>query len=168
MSTASQPDMEKTLRLVGAIVLVSQDAERHLKIILPFIGTPENPSLSAAIQQREKLKNRPLGPLAKKFVDSTSTDSLDFATHMNYLVDTRNLVVHHFFETYGTRLSAGNHQEVFDSLDTLLGDLKNLLSMLEQVALVVFEGLRDVTFRDSPQYEQMAELCASFRKRVTS
>ena len=113
MSSSSQPDNERILRLVGAIVLVSQDAERYLKITLPFIAA-EDSSLGASLKRHEKLKKRTLGELAGKFVDSTTSDSLDFAKHMAYLVATRNQVVHHFNETYGVQLNAGSYQEVFD------------------------------------------------------
>ena len=116
MSSSSQPDNERILRLVGAIVLVSQDAERYLKITLPFIAA-EDSSLGASLKRHEKLKKRTLGELAGKFVDSTTSDSLDFAKHMAYLVATRNQVVHHFNETYGVQLNAGSYQEVFDSLE---------------------------------------------------
>jgi hypothetical protein len=167
MSNSSQPDNEKILRLVGAIVLVSQDAERYLKITLPFT-TSEDPSLDASLKRHEKLKKRTLGELAGKFVDSSTSDSLVFARHMAYLVATRNQVVHHFNETYGAQISAGAYQEVFDSLETLLANLKIFRSVVEQLALVIFEGLRDVTFRDTPEYEQMAALCASFRARIAS
>jgi len=167
MSSSSQPDNERILRLVGAIVLVSQDAERYLKITLPFTDSDDS-SLGALLKRHEKLKKRTLGELAGKFVDSTTSDSLDFAKHMAYLVATRNQVVHHFNETYGPQLTTGDYQRVYDSLETLLANLKIFRSVTEQVALAVFEGLRDFTFRDTPEYEQMASLCASFRARVAS
>ena len=88
MLSSAQPDNERILRLVGAIVLVSQDAERYLKITLPFTGS-EDPSLTAALKRHEKLKKRTLGELAGKFVDSTTSDSLDFAKHMADLGATR-------------------------------------------------------------------------------
>ena len=167
MSSSSQPDNERILRLIGAIVLVSQDAERYLKITLPFMGS-EDSSLSESLKRHEKLKKRTLGELAGRFVDSTTSDSLDFAQHLAYLVATRNQVVHHFNETYGEKLSSGSYQEVFDSLETLLANLKTFRSVVEQLSLAVLERLRDVTFRGTPEYEQMATLCASFRARVAS
>ena len=167
MSSSVQPDNERILRLIGAIVLVSQDAERYLKITLPFTGS-EDPSLAASLKRHERLKKRTLGELAGKFVDSTASDSIDFAKHMAYLVATRNQVVHHFNETYGAQLSAGSYQEVYDSLETLLANIKIFRSVVEQLALVVFEELRDVTFRDTPEYEQIASLCESFRVRIAS
>ena len=167
MSSSSQSDNERILRLIGAIVLVSQDAERYLKITLPFMGT-EDASLNESLKKHEKLKKRTLVELAGRFVDSTTSDSLDFEQHLAYLVATRNQVVHHFNETYGERLSSGSYQEVFDSLETLLANLKTFRSVVEQLSLAVFEGLRDVTFRGTPEYGQMATLCASFRARVAS
>ena len=167
MSSSASTDNEKILRLVGAIVLVSQDAERYLKVTLPFTDSDDS-SLDAALKRHEKLKRRTLGELAGRFVDSSKGDSLNLAKHMAYLITTRNQVVHHFNETYGTQLSTGAYQEVVDSLETLLANLKIFRSLMEQLALAVFEGLRDLTFRDTPEYEEMAALCASFRLRVAS
>jgi hypothetical protein len=167
MSRSSQLDIERVLRLVGEIVLVSQDAERYLKITLPFVSS-EDPSLAASLKRHEKLKKRTLGELTGKFVDSATSDSIDFARHMAYLVATRNQVVHQFDETYGAQLNAGSYQEVFDSLETLLVNLKIFRSVVEQLALSVFEGLRDITFHGTPEYEQMASICALFRARIAS
>jgi hypothetical protein len=165
---ASQPsDNERLLILVGAIVLVSQDAERYLKLALPFVKS-EDPSLGAALKRAEKLKKRTLGELTGKFVEASTSDTLYFAQHMAYLVAARNQVVHHFNETYGAQISAGAHQEVIESLKTLLANLKSYRAHLEHVALTVLEGLRDVTFRNTPEYSQMAELCASFRSQIAS
>ena len=167
MATSQRSDNEKILILVGAIVLVSQDAERYLKLALPFVKS-EDPSLGAALKRVEKLKKRTLGELTGKFVEASTSDSLDFAQHMAYLVATRNQVVHHFNETYGAQISSGAHQDVLGSLETLLANLKSYRAVLEQVALTVLEGLRDVTFRNTPEYSQISELCASFRSRVAS
>ena len=167
MTASQQSDNEKILILVGAIVLVSQDAERYLKLALPFVKS-HDPSLGAALKRAEKLKRRTLGELTGKFVDASTSDSLDFAQHMAYLVDARNQVAHHFNETYGEQISAGAHQDVLGSLRTLLANLKSYRSVLEQVVLTVLEALRDVTFRDTPEYSQISELCDSFRSRVAS
>ncbi len=138
---------------------------------LPFISSLQSAqpsSLGTAFDKLKKLEKRTLGELAGKFVDSSTSDTLDFAEHMASLVATRNRVVHHFNETYGVQLSSGAHQEVVASLEALLSDLKGFRTMLEQLALTVLEALRDVTFRNTPEYEQFAAVCASFRRRVAS
>ena len=167
MSSSPQPDAEKILRLVGAIVLVSQDAERYLKLTLPFIGSNQS-GLGTTLGRLKKLEKRTLGELTGKLVDSSASDSLDFAQHMAYLVATRNQVVHHFNETYNSQLSSGAHSEIVSSLEALLSNLKGFRSMLEQLALAVLEQLRDITFHGTPEYEKFAALCASFRQRVAS
>jgi hypothetical protein len=103
MSSLSQTDAQTIQQLVGAIVLISQDAERYLKITLPFLGPSATPHKDIS-KQIEALKKRTLGELTGKFVDSATSESLDFARHMAYLVSTRNKVVHHFNETYGAQL----------------------------------------------------------------
>lgn len=165
MSNSPQPYNERILKLVGAIVLVSQDAERYLKVTLPFAGS-EAVGLEESLRRYEKLKKRSLGELVGRFFDATTADSLDFAKHMAYLVAARNQVVHHFNETYGSQLANGDCQGVYDSLETLLSNLDTFRSTAEMLALAIFEGLRDVTYRGTPEYEQMAALCASFRTRI--
>lgn len=167
MDSSSQPDNDKILRLVGAIILTSQDAERYLKATLPFTNS-DDPSIGAALKRQDKLKRRPFGELAGKLVDATTSESLDFAGHLAQLVNGRNQVAHHFNETYGAKLAAGQHQEVIESLEVLLLNLRFFRSSLEQLALALFEILRDVVYRGTPQYKQMAALCASFRARVVS
>jgi len=168
MASISQTDYERVQRLVGSIGLECQDAARTLKAILPFLNNNDDPSLSAALKKHERLKKKTLGELAGMFVDSTTSESLDFAKHMAYLVATRNQVVHHFNETYGQKLTSGATQEVFDSLETLLANLRILRTTTEQIALAIFEGLRDFTFKDTPQHHQMADLCARLRERFAS
>lgn len=165
MTNSSPSDTDKILRLVGAIVLASQDAERYLKITLPFIGSQVP---GTTLDRLKKLEKRTLGELTGKLVDSSTSDSLDFAQHLAYLVATRNQIVHHFNETYGAQISSGAHREVISSLEALFSNLKGFCSMLEQLALVVLEGLRDITFHGTPEYKQFAELCASFRLRVAN
>ena len=167
MGSSSQPDNDKIFRLVGAIILTSQDAERYLKAALPFTNS-EDPSIGAALKRYDKLKRRPLGELAGKLVNATTSDSLDFAEHLAQLVNGRNQVAHHFNESYGAKLAAGQHQEVIESLEALLLNLMAFRSSLEQMVVALFESLRDVVYRGTPQYKQMAALCASFRARVVS
>lgn len=167
MTITQRSDNEKILMLVGAIVLASQDAERYLKLALPFVKS-EDPSLGAVLQRVEKLKKRTLGELTGKFVKASTSDSPDFAQLMEDLVATRNQVVHHFDETYGAQISSGAHQDVLDSLKTVLDHLKSYRAVLEQLTLVVLEGLRDVTFRETAEYSQFSDLCAAFRSRVAS
>ena len=135
---------------------------------MPFLNNSDDPSLGTALKKHERLKKKTLGELAGMFVDSTTSESLDFAKHMAYLVATRNQIVHHFNETYGQKLTSGATQEVFDSLETLLANLRILRSTAEQIALVIFEGLRDVTFKDTPEHKEMVDLCARMRERFAS
>ena len=167
MSTLSQTDALTIQQLVGSIVLISQDAERCLKLTLPFLGASATPHENIT-KQLDALQKRTLGELTGKLVDSVTSDSLDFAQHMAYLVSTRNKVVHHFNETYGAQLGSGAHSEVIASLATYRRNLKGFRSVLQQISLLVFEGLRDVTFQGTPEYEQFAQLCATFRQHIES
>jgi hypothetical protein len=147
MPSSSQSDVQKILQLVGAIVLVSQDAERYLKMTLPFIGSKEA-GLDAAFKRLEKLKKRTLGELAEKLVDSATSDSTDFAEYMAYLVASRNQVVHHFNETFSAQLSSGAHQDIVSDLEGLHTNLKEFRSTLEQMALLYSKDC-GTTFRET-------------------
>ncbi|QOW22030.1 hypothetical protein [Novilysobacter avium] len=167
MAAISQSDKNEILRLVGGIVLTSQDVERYLKHVLPYIGNGEL-SVSSQIARHEKLKKRMLGLLVGELVDSSTSDSLDFSQHMARIVHDRNQVVHHFNETYGQQLSTGSADEVKASLQSVLANLTNLKSVTEQMMAIVLEGLRDITFANTPEQTQMADLCASFRQQIAS
>jgi hypothetical protein len=78
--------------------------------------------LGSALKRHEKLRRRPLGELVGSFVKSTSTDSQDFAEHLAEVVDIRNNVVHHFDETFGLLIAAGNRREVIVALETQWND----------------------------------------------
>ena len=166
MTNFSHSDYEKIQRLVGAIVLECQAAESTLKVVLPFLNNADDPSLGAAITKIEQLQKRTFGVLADTLVKSTTSDSVHFSQHMEYLVATRNQVVHHFNKTYASKLLSGDIQGVFYSLEDLLTNLKTLRFGLEKIALVISEGLRDVTFKNTPEHGLMIDLCDRLRERL--
>lgn len=165
MDNASTSDNEKILQLIGAIILTSQDIERYLKVTLPFVKN-KDASLGAALRRHEKLKRRPLGELIGDLTKSSSSDSSDFVHYLDQLVDSRNRLVHHFYDTYGLRIATGRHKEVIACLETQLEDLRNFRAGMQQMALFVLEALRDITFHNTPEYDQMAAVCESFRQRI--
>lgn len=165
MDDSRQSQSEKILRLIGAIVLVSQEAERCLKVAIPFFAS-DDPSLSAALRRAERLKRRPLGDLTGHLVAASTSDTPDFGEQLSQIVSARNQVVHHFDETYGGLIGAGRHAEVIVALEQVLGDLKAYRSMAQQIALHVLEGLRDVTFLHTPERAEIESLCASFKARI--
>jgi len=163
MAASSQPKNE-ILELIGAIVLSAQEAEQYLKAILPFMNS-QDPSLSGALARYEKLKKRTLGEVVGRFLDSTTSHTSDFASRLDELVITRNQIVHHFGETYGTQLRSGQIQPVADSLRAQLVGIDAFKQALQHAALQLFEAIRDTTFDGTPEYRAMADLCASFRRR---
>ncbi len=132
---------------------------------LPFVKS-DDASLGAAIKRHEKLKRRPLGELAGLLTKLSSSDSPDFVRHLDQLVDNRNQLVHHFEDAYGPTLATGRHKEVIAALETQLEDLRHFRAEVQKMALFVLEALRDITFRNTPEYDQMAAVCASIRQRV--
>ncbi len=165
MDDSQQPHSEKILRLIGAIVLVSQEAERCLKVSIPFFAS-DDPSLGSALRRAEKLKKRSLGDLTGHLVAASTSDTPDFGEQLAQIVSARNQVVHHFEETYGSLVADGRHAEVVVALEQVLGDLKAYRSMAQQMALHVLEGLRDVTFLHTPERAEIETICASFKARI--
>jgi hypothetical protein len=139
----------------------------YLKLILPFTDSSD-PSIGSALARHEKLNRRTFGDLVGKFVDSSTSDSLALTQHLADLVDQRNRVVHHFGATYGAQLRSGKSRQVIASLQTLQANVDGFRVALEQAALHLLESLRDVTFRGTPEYQDYANLCASFRQRIAS
>src|SRR3954467_7662446 len=113
------------LMLIGLIVLSTQDAEKYIKIILPF-SPSKDPSLRGALKRMEKLSKDTFGGVIKKFVKSSSSTSNRFEQHVSGLVKRRNQLVHHFGEAYGDALRSGNHQKIIDALRIHLNDVNTL------------------------------------------
>lgn len=165
MGSSPQSHNERILRLVGAIVLASQDAEGYLKVALPFLKSGD-PGLGAALKRAEKIRRQTLGQLTGMFVEASSSDSPDFPGYLERVVEARNQVVHHFNEIYGPKIASGAAEEVVAALEAKLDALRGWRAATEQLALAVLEALRDNTFRHTPQYEQMVAICDSLRRRV--
>jgi hypothetical protein len=163
--TSSQPIKQELQALVGAVVLSTQDAERYLKAILPFVDA-QDPSLGAALERHGKLKNSTFGGLVTKFKDASTSDSPGFADHLASLVESRNQIVHHFSETYGERLRAGQVEDVLLSLRTLLANVDVFRDLLEKMTLLLFEAMRDTTFQGTPEFQEMDEACVAFRQTI--
>lgn len=167
MATSEHPLEPQVLELIGAIVLSTQDAERYLKVILPFCKA-EDPSITGALVRHDKLQRRPLGELVGKFVDSFTVESPEFERHLADLVERRNQIVHHFTETYGEQMRSGKSKQVIESLRVLLGNVNGFRNALQQTALHLFEAIRDTSFINTPEYEDMNDACASLRRQIAN
>lgn len=152
---------------IGAIVLTAQEVERYLKAILPFTDSTDS-SIGAALRRHRKLQSSTLGLLMKQLTKASASSRDDFRRQAGELVKRRNDVVHRFAETYGPLLKAGHHQEVVASLRVLEADLVAMRDALAQAVACLLEALRDTTFLGTPEYGEMAEVCASFRREARS
>src|SRR4051812_15012761 len=115
MTKTKLPIDPEIFRLIGEIVLSTQDAEKYLKIILPFAKS-EDSSVAGVLARLEKLSKGTFGGLITKFVETTTSNSNQLEQHLTGLVNRRNQLVHHFGEAYGDALRLGNHEKVIDSL----------------------------------------------------
>lgn len=148
-------------------MLSTQDAERYMKMCLPFFAS-KDPSISTALSRHDKLKKRTFGELIGVFVDSSTSDSDDFADHLAALVEQRNKIVHHFNETYAQKLRSGGSQDVVKALGVQLKNVNTFRDLLAQIVLHLFEAIKDTVFQGNPEYHDMADLCAEFRRHVVS
>ncbi|MGN2245659.1 hypothetical protein ACFWZ3_03090 [Frateuria sp. GZRR35] len=162
----AEADFQRELQMqVGATVLVCQEAERYLKALLPFMDSTL-PSLAEALDRLGKLKRHPFGPLTEQFMDRSLSISDGIREQLAGLVNKRNNIVHHFTETYGAELRAGKHQQVLADLRTTFANLATLRNALAEAVAFLLEAIRDTVFTNTPEYEQMRELCASFRQAL--
>ena len=110
---------------IGLIVLASQELEKNLKLVVAASGD----EASSLTDRLRKLERRALGEVVARFLGNvtvTEGSLADLETYFSRLLDRRNKVVHHFFETYGADLEAGRHKEVLASLGALCGELRNI------------------------------------------
>ncbi|WP_424683873.1 hypothetical protein [Frateuria sp. YIM B11624] len=152
---------------IGAIVLAAQDVERYLKAVLPFMDS-RDPSIGAALRRHRKLERSTLGPLIDQLTMASVSPCDDFRQQVGELVKRRNDVVHRFAETYGSQLKTGQHQQVVASLWVLEASLLAMRDALAEAVACLLEALRDTTFLGTPEYGEMVEACASFRRAARS
>lgn len=117
----------KVAQNIGLIVLASQDLERHLKTVVAASGDASRGSI---IQRHDKLERRSLGEVVAGFLRQATITGEggkdELQAYLSRLLDRRNKVVHHFFDTYGQALEEGRETEVFADLAALHGELVQL------------------------------------------
>ena len=153
------------LQLIGVIVLSTQASERYLKLVLPFTDA-EDPSLSAALARANKVQRTTFGNLSKGLVNAATWKSATFKSDLANLVKDRNRVVHHFGETFGKQLNAGDAVSVIDSLRIIRANARSFEQAMTQLALCVLEGLRDTTFSGTPEFHDLDAVCEELRRSL--
>lgn len=166
MKDKLSPD-QRIIYAVGAIALCCHEIEQHFKHIVPFANSGD-PSLSAALKRREKLSKKPLGEVAEMFMKASSESSESFRLLVKDVIDKRNSVIHHFYETHGSRLNEGLHEEVISDLKSQHSEAVTLLKMLRELSLALVEVMRDTTFRNTEHYKELADACAKARAHLAS
>lgn len=151
--------------VIGAIVLTVQDTERYLKFVTPFMGNDDS-SMADIISRMEKSKKQTFGNLVGAFLENSSSENKDFQEHFENLVSKRNGLVHHFSELYGADIEAGELDRVVEELGTDLVNLQVFRKTTVQLASEVLRLLSDVTFRGTPELEQLEILRKELELRV--
>ena len=139
--TDQLPFATKLAHNIGLIVLVSQELERHLKVVVAAI---EHSATKSVVQRHQKLERRPLGEVVKRFLENvtvTEGSLTDLESYFKLLLDRRNKVVHHFFETYGKEVEAGKHTDVLADLAALYKELRVVAASFRSVNEAFLESL---------------------------
>lgn len=151
---------------IGVLVLESQGLEQLLKFIVPMTGTGD-PSITGILGRALALASKPLGLLAGRFVDACAGDTDSLMALIKQVVYERNEVVHHFGQRFGPLLASGHHAEVLDELRARNRRARELRHLLQPIALAVMEAIRDGVYANTPEYQEMSDLCMSLRARWT-
>lgn len=126
---------------VGLIVLASQELEKNLKIVAVASGQSSKDPIMKLIQ---KLERRSLGNVVEQFLKNVTPDQggmQEFKIYFSRILDKRNKVVHHFFETYGEDLNAGRHKEVLAGLAEIYLELQDLAHSFRDINEAWIKGL---------------------------
>ena len=128
---------------IGLIVLESQELERHLKVIA---AASDLSATTTIIERHKKLERRSLGEVVKRFIGNvTITEGAvdDLENYFRLLLDRRNRVVHHFFETYAEDLNAERHTEILVDLGALHRDLREVARAFRGINEAFLESLNE-------------------------
>ncbi len=164
MTVTLSPD-QRIIYAVGTIVLCCQEIECHFKFIVPFIDS-NDPSLTSILARHQYLTKKTFGEVAGRFIDRTTGDTESLRLHVKHVVSERNDLIHHFSDVYRELLSAHLYDDVLDALKRQHQRALNLLRMLQEISLGLIEALRDTTFRDTEQYDDLAAVCDKIKRRL--
>ena len=166
MKTALEPG-QKIIYAVGVIVLTSQDVERHLKFLVPFMNS-DDPATTSILARHAKLGKRSLGDVSGQFVGAMSGDVEALECLVRQIVEERNEIVHHFQDRFGDLIQKGGYEEVLDALRGHHGRALDLLRVLREMSLALAEAMRDGMFAGTPEQGEIALLCEKARASLTS
>ena len=130
------------IELIGAIVLVTQDIEHHLKFLIPYMGTDER-EVERKLASRSKLSKQTFGQLVGAFVQNSSFGSDRDLEHFEHLINFRNEIVHHFSKTYGPQIESGKIDDVINTLRTHLININQFRDALIQISELIVESISD-------------------------
>lgn len=126
---------------IGLVVLASQDLERHLKMVVAASADDGD-----IIARHKKLERRALGEVVSRFmkgVTVTQGNPEALERYFTQLLDRRNRVVHHFFDTYGEALQDGRYTEVLAELGALYEELRDIARAFRGVNEAWLASLQD-------------------------
>lgn len=162
-------EMEPGMRIacaVGAIVLMSQDIERHLKFLVPFLG-PEEASWSEIQLRSTRIARKSLGELAGQFLHASEGDKQKLSALMDAVIKDRNEVVHHFTDRFCAQLSASSHDEILAELRRRQQKMEILHKLLREISIGLAEAMRDTVFAGTREHDEMALLCEQARASIS-
>lgn len=142
MDTINEKQATELRGLIGSIVLITQDIERYLKVVTPFMGDDES-EVDKNLARLDKIKKQTFGQLLGAFLNKVKFEPNDAKKRMNDMIAMRNNLVHHFSETYGPQIKAGETDKVITTLRTHRRNAIYLRDALEQLTRQLIELLRE-------------------------
>lgn len=135
------PFGNKLAHNIGLIVLASQNLEKHLKFVVAITDPSADKSI---IDQHKSIEKHSLGLIVKNFminVEGSQSDINNFKMYFEKLIDRRNKVVHHFYETYADDLKAENHSQILRSLAELCTELREVAKTFQDMNQFYLDNL---------------------------
>lgn len=154
--------INEALRRVGRNVLAFQEIESRLKFLLPYMH-PDGSAKgeNSRLEYRVSVQARTLGHLTTKFLESVewdAGDAKDTTKWLDWLVESRNQLVHHLLEIPGTSLfTTVGCRALIRHLDAQYRASQTFDRSLSLMALGLITGMRESSGPDGfdPELEQL-------------
>lgn len=175
MNSALATDKHRELMVcihasVGRNLIRGQSLEVGLKTLLPFINIGDAPHCLHGLGERHaQLAKTTLGQLVKSFYEVAKCEDGSLQALIERVLNDRNNLVHHFHETLGRdALTRDGCNRIIAALDDQFEAIKLVEEIVTEILQQLLRAIRDITFQGTPDYEDIASLCAEYEAALRS
>ena len=149
---------------VGRNLIRGQSLEVGLKTLLPFINIGKaSHCLQGLAERHAQIAKTTLGPLVNSFFEVAKCEDGSLQALIECVLKDRNNLVHHFHETLGRdALTRDGCNRIIATLDDQFEAIKSVERIVTDILQQLLRTIRDITFQGSPDYEDIARLCAEY------